>query len=447
MTTLTPLEPWIKGKIGLAATASLTRTILEEYQLRRLRETIKHARRSSPFYRQQLEGCGDPDSLADLACFPFTFPADIQQDELRFLCVSRGEIERVVTLQSSGTTAAAKRLHFTSDDLELIVDFFQHGMSTLVEPGDRVLILMPGELPGSVGDLLVRGLKRMDVEGIVRWPVGEAGEVIAEIAARRISSIVALPSQLLALVRHPDAAMLPPGCISSVLLSADYVPDAVVREIGRVWGALVFNHYGMTEMGLGGGLDCRALSGYHLREADLYFEIVDPVDGRPLPDGESGEVVFTTLSRRGMPLIRYRTGDLAAFLPQPCPCGTVLRRLGHVRGRLAGRVHVGGGYWLESPEFDEALYGIPGLLNYRAEVTEEEGRALLAITLHLGHNNENNAQCMAHAALEGIPALRAAVTSGCLGLGEIRTTCEGLPPSGVAKKIIHDLRNGGTRQC
>jgi phenylacetate-CoA ligase len=446
MTTLTPLEPWIKGKIGLPAKDGLTRTILEEYQLRRLLETIRHARHSSPFYRQLLEGCGDPAGLADLARLPFTFPADILADDLRFLCVSQGEIERVVTLPSSGTMATAKRLHFTSDDLELTVDFFHHGMSTLVAPGERVLILMPGELPGSVGDLLVRGLERMDVEGIVRWPVGDAGGVVAEIAARRISSIVALPGQALALVRHPAAAMLPPDRIRSVLLSADYVPDAVIREIGRVWGAQVFNHYGMTETGLGGGVDCRSLAGYHLREADLYFEIVDPVDGRPLPDGESGEVVFTTLSRRGMPLIRYRTGDLAAFLPQSCPCGAILRRLGHVRGRLAGRVHVGGGFQLESPELDEALCGIPGLINYRAEVTEEEGRALLAITLHLGHNDGNRAQRLARAALEDIPTVAAAEAAGYLGLGEIRITSEALPFKGAAKRIIHDLRNGGTRQ-
>jgi phenylacetate-coenzyme A ligase PaaK-like adenylate-forming protein len=444
MPHLTPLEPWIKGKIGLYGAEPLTRASLENYQLRMLRETIRHARHSSPFYRQLLEGCGAPDSLADLARFPFTFAADIQQDELRFLCVSRGEIERVVTLQSSGTTAAAKRLHFTSDDLELTVDFFHHGMSTLVEPGDRVLILMPGHLPGSVGDLLVRGLGRMDVEGIVRWPVGDAEEVIAGIAARQISSIVALPGHALALVRHPAAAMLPPGRIRSVLLSADHVPDAVALEIARVWGARVFNHYGMTETGLGGGVDCRALAGYHLREADLYFEIVDPVDGCPLPDGETGEVVFTTLSRRGMPLIRYRTGDLASFLPQPCPCGTILRRLGHVRGRLTGRVHVGGGFQLESPELDDALCGIPGLINYRAEVTEEEGRVLLAITLHLGHNDLNRAQQHARAALEGIPTVAAAVAAGYLGLGDIRLTGEALPFTGVAKRIIHDLRNGGT---
>lgn len=442
----TPLEPWIKTKIGLQATEPLTRSILEEYQLRKLRETIGHARLHSPFYRQWLEGCGDPASLAELVRLPFTLPADMQADDLRFLCVSRGDIERVVTLRSSGTTAPAKRIHFTAEDMELTVDFFQHGMSTLVEPEDRVLILMPGELPGSVGDLLVKGLQRMDVEGIVRWPVGDAEEIIAGIAARRISSLVGLPGQVFALVRHPAASRLPAGRIRSVLLSADYVPDAVVREIGRVWECPVFNHYGMTEMGLGGGVDCRALTGYHLREADLYFEIVDPVDGTPLQEGESGEVVFTTMTRRGMPLIRYRTGDLAAFLPGPCPCGSVLRRLGHVRGRLSGRVGLVDGLWLDCAVLDETLYPLPGLINYKAEMREINGRDTLALTLYMLDTAEKAAAQAVRMALERIPALRAALSSGNLDLDIILPGFGKQPVTGVEKKTIPDLRNRGTRQ-
>lgn len=446
MTTLTPLEPWIKTKVGLPSAEPLTRPVLEVYQLRKLRETIGHARRSSPFYRRHLDDCSNPASLAELARLPFTFPADLQADDMRFLCVSRGEIERVVTLASSGTTAPAKRLHFTAEDLELTVDFFQHGMSTLVDPGERVLILMPGALPGSVGDLLVKGLRRMDVEGIVRWPVGDSEEVLAEIAARRISSLVALPGQVLALVRHPAASLLPTGRISSVLLSADYVPKAVVHEIGRVWGSPVFNHYGMTEMGLGGGVDCRALTGYHLREADLYFEIVDPVDGRPLPDGEPGEVVFTTLTRRGMPLIRYRTGDLARFLPGSCPCGTVLRRLDHVRGRLSGRVGLRNGLWLERADLDEALYPFPGLINYQAKVLEKNGRDTLALTLYMWDTAEQATAQAARTALRQVPALRAALSVGNFDLEVILLSSEKQPSNGVAKKSILDVRNGGTRQ-
>ena len=94
----------------------------------------------------------------------------------------------------------------------------------------------------------------------------------------------------------------------------------------------------MTEMGLGGGVECQARRGYHLREADLYFEIVHPQTGEPVTEGETGEIVFTTLTRQGMPLIRYRTGDLSRFIPGQCPCGTTLRTLEKVTRRLSGKV-------------------------------------------------------------------------------------------------------------
>jgi phenylacetate-coenzyme A ligase PaaK-like adenylate-forming protein len=437
---LTPFESWIKDKIGLPAAEPPTRRALEAYQLRKLRETITHARQNSPFYRERLAGYGDPESLADLARLPFTFPAQIREDDLRFLCVSRGEIERVVTLPSSGTTAPSKRLHFTNDDLELTIDFFHHGMSTLVEPGDRVLILMPGELPGSVGDLLVKGLSRMDVTGIVRWPMGEADDLLEFMVSRKITSLVGLPGHLLQVVRHPKAPLFPKGQIRSVLLSADYVPLAVVREMERVWGCPVYNHYGMTEMGLGGGVDCRALSGYHLREADLYFEIVDPVDGRPLSDGNPGEVVFSTLTRRGMPLIRYRTGDLASFITAPCPCGSILRRLDHVRGRLETMVEIGNGLRLDSSDLSEALYGITGLLDYQAELMSDEGRDLLSLTLRLGNNDEAQAMDKVREALMEVPSIMGAVANGRLNLGTIRCEERGSLTAGVAKKMIIDSR-------
>ncbi|HTP66027.1 MAG TPA: AMP-binding protein [Geobacteraceae bacterium] len=444
MIPLSPLEPWIKSKICLKAAEPLTRPLLEAYQLGKLRETISRVRAASPFYRKSLAGFSENDirTLADLACLPFTFPTDIIEDDRRFICVPMGEIERVVTLASSGTTAAPKRIHFTSADLGLTIDFFQHGMSTLVGPGDRVLVLMPGELPGSVGDLLIKGLKRMDVTGIVHGPVRDPAATLATIADLDITSLVGLPGQVLALVRHPGACKLTQGQIRSVLLSADYVPDAVIREIERVWGCPVFNHYGMTETGLGGGVDCRSLSGYHLREADLYFEIVDPVAGRPLPDGEVGEVVFTTLTRAGMPLIRYRTGDLARFIAEPCPCGTVLRRLDHVRGRLGDRKLIGNNTCLESADLSEALYSITGLVDYRATVMDGDGRDLLALDIQMWNTDEAAAQ-MIRAALLDLPAIGEAVASGSLAIGTIGFVDGEKLYAGVAKKIIHDNRIGG----
>ena len=438
--SLTPLEPWIRARIGGSPAAALDRKELEAWQLERLRDTVSHARANSPFYRRLLADIEGTElrSPADVATLPFTTPTDIREDDLQFLCVSHDAIERVVTLRSSGTTAPAKRLHFTAADLELTTDFFHHGMSTMVRPGDRVLILMPGETPGSVGDLLVKGLARLGVEGIVHGLVRDAGQVLAEIAAKRINCLVGIPVQLLALVRHPAATTLLPGQIRSVLLSADHVPDAVVREISRVWGAAVFNHYGMTEMGLGGAVECSHLCGYHLREADLLVEIVDPASGETLPDGEPGEVVFTTLTRQGMPLIRYRTGDLARFIPDPCPCGSVLRRLERVTGRLANRVRLSGGEQLTLAELDEALLPLPFLLNFQPEFRVLAGLDVLHLTVETLEVESEQANRLILRALLAIPALSAAFAGRRLLLGPIEQ--QRLAVSGSIKRTILDQR-------
>jgi phenylacetate-coenzyme A ligase PaaK-like adenylate-forming protein len=439
---LTPLEPWIHAKIGLPPAMPLTRTALRDYQLGRLRATVEHAHSHSPFYQRQLAGTSAADlrSLDDISQLPFTTPADILEDDLRFLCVSQGEIERVVTLHSSGTTNAAKRLHFTGQELELTVDFFHHGMSTLVQPGGRVLILMPGELPGSVGDLLVQGLARMGAVGIVHGIVRDERAAISEIVAQEIDCLVGLPVQLLGLVRHADAPLIPHGRIKSVLLSADYVPAAIVREIERVWGCPVFNHYGMTEMGLGGVVDCGARSGGHVREADLYVEIIDPASGRPVPDGEPGEVVFTTLTRTGMPLIRYRTGDLSRFIPKPCRCGTVLKRLEWVKGRLAGQVRLSGKYLVSMADLDEVLFPQPGLLNFHAAVTQENGIDLLQVTLFTQGGPAEKLCRSTNEALENIPALWLAIAEGGFKIVPLVISDQNWLSSGSIKRTIYDQR-------
>jgi phenylacetate-CoA ligase len=439
---LTPLEPWIVSKIGLTPGTPLTMASLRDYQLDRLRATIDHAANQSPFYSRRLEGNSGADlrSLDDLARLPFTTPADILRNDLGFLCVPQGEIERVVTLRSSGTTDEAKRLHFTAPDLELTVDFFHHGMSTLVNPGERVLILMPGELPGSVGDLLVRGLGRLGAQGIVHGIVRDESAAIAQIIDNEIDCLVGLPVQVLGLARHKTATAIPPGRIKSVLLSADYVPQAIVREIERSWGCPVFNHYGMTEMGLGGAVDCRARCGYHIREADLYIEIIDPTTGRPVPDGEPGEIVFTTLTRTGMPLVRYRTGDLSRIIPEPCPCGTALRRLAWVHGRLAGHVRLGDVHPVSMADLDEALFSLPGILNFQATVTSEAGRDCLQVNLFTQGGPAERLFRSTRQALEDIPALRMAMSDGCLKIGPLGIADSNWLSNGSIKRTLHDNR-------
>jgi phenylacetate-CoA ligase len=443
MNRLTPLEPWIQAKIGLAPGEALTRVALEKYQLARLGKTVEYAKRHSPFYRELLADCNKPASLKELAGFPFTTPANIRESDNQFLCVSQGEIERVVTLRSSGTTAPSKRLHFTAEDLELTVDFFHHGMGTLVQPGQKVLILMPGELPGSVGDLLAKGLNRLGAEGIVHGLVRDSEATLREIETRKIDCLVGLPVQLLGLARHPGAALLGPNRIKSILLSADYAPAAVVNALTTTWDVPVFDHYGMTEMGLGGCMECGHRCGYHLREADLYIEIIDPVTGEQLPDGNAGEVVFTTLTRRGMPLIRYRTGDLARFLEEPCPCGTVLRRMERTRGRMAGSVRLANGEMLNIAGLDETLFPLPFLLNYQAVITSRNNRDVLTIGIET--NGTDAAECVRHihSSLMTLPVIETAVSSGVLTLAPV--IAEKCAPSATIKRTIIDQRE--VQQC
>src|SRR5208283_1609190 len=262
---ITPLEAWISRHIGTNGTG-LSRERIETFKLAKLRETISWAKARSPFYRETLAEFSQEDlgGLEALSRFPFTVAEDIRRQPLRFLCVSQSEVSRVVTLQTSGTTGEPKRVFFTIDDQERTIDFFHHGMSTLAGPGDRVLILLPGTLPGSVGDLLVKGLERLGAVGVPHGPVCEASRTLEVMEKERIDTLVGIPAQVLGLARLSGGTAAP----RSVLLSADHVPDAVSTELRRIWGSEVFTHYGMTEMGFGGGVECEARNGYHLREAD-----------------------------------------------------------------------------------------------------------------------------------------------------------------------------------
>lgn len=362
----TPLENWILRKTGIG---ERSRERLEDFQLRRVRETIAHAKSSSRFYGSRLKNVDPAEirSLDDLTKIPFTFPQDIRDDPFRFLCVSQNEIKRIVTLRSTGTSGNEKRIFFTEDDLTHTIDFFIYGMSCLTDETDRVMVLLPGSSYGSIGDLLKKALEMAHAECFVYGVVTDPEKAIQEVVARNITSLVGIPVQVLELSRRYRDVFK--NHIRSVLLSTDYVPEVLIRELTEQCGCRVFTHYGMTEMGYGGGVECEALSGYHMREADLYFEIVDPVTGRHVPDEQPGEVVFTTLTRKAMPLIRYRTGDVAAFSAVPCACGTFLKTMQRVRGRLDNTVRIGETGTLHLGELDEIVFSFPEVRDYKAGLT------------------------------------------------------------------------------
>ena len=238
----------------------------------------------SPFYRRLYAGLprAPLSSLHEVAELPFVTETDVREHGLDMLCVSQGDVARVVTLPTSGTTGPPKRVWFTDADLELTVEYFHHGMKDVVAPGQRVLVLMPGEQPGTVGALLRTAMDRLGVETIVYGFVDRAEAVCRVIEERGVDCLVGVPGQVLALARSDPGRRIAPGRLKSVLLSGDHVAVALREGLEAVWGCEVFEHYGSTEIGLGGAVQCRAFGGRHIREADLLFEVVDPADGRVL---------------------------------------------------------------------------------------------------------------------------------------------------------------------
>jgi|WetSurMetagenome_2_1015567.scaffolds.fasta_scaffold15266_5 phenylacetate-CoA ligase len=379
---ITPLDRWASSRLCISEPPALS--ILQAYQLGKLRDTLKHATACGRYYREHL---GDlaPESIrtmGDVTRIPFTYPQDLISGPNDFVCVSPQDISRIVTLSTSGTTGRPKKIAFTPEDQELTVDFFHHGMTTLARPADRVLIFLPGKTEGSVGDLLKKAVARFNCDGVIFGPIDDYERAFRAMLDVKPDSVVGIPSQLLALSRFRRAD-LSSGKVQlrTVLLSTDYASHTVVKALEQAWGCEVYDHYGTTEMGLGGAVECPVRNGYHMREADLLFEVVDPVTGKSVDGGEYGEVVFTTLTRRGMPLIRYRTGDRSRMMTEACPCGSVLRRLERVSGRIAETVQLRSGATISISQLDEILFLNPSVSTFSAELFDKDGGDFLRLTV------------------------------------------------------------------
>ena len=434
MTAMTPLEGWTAARLGLVG-KRLDRRLLESYQLEKLTATIHFAAANSPFYRKHLRRnpAAGLRTLADLTGLPFTDAADLRRYGSQMVCVSQSWINRVVTLDTSGTVGDPKRLWFTAEDQNLTVDFFQAGMTTLTKPGDRVLILLPGRRPGSVGALLAQALTGMGMTPLIYEWSGNLADAASFLQYERVDSVVGSPIQVLAVARYLAERGGAFRCPRTVLLSTDYAPRSLIREVERICNCRVFDHYGMTEMGLGGGVECEAHAGYHMRETDLFFEIVDPQTGEQVPDGCEGEVVFSTLTRRGMPLIRYRTGDLSRFLPEPCGCGSVLKRLDRLGGRLDSILRLPMAAELRVGEIAEAVFAVPGVLDYAVTALPEKDRLTLEVTVwSLG--SPAATQTAVDEELGRIGPLREARETGRLAVVVRCNVCVGVLPPGPAKR-------------
>lgn len=341
---------------------SLTRREIEAVQLKKLNRLLSREKERNGFYR------GVPNhlnSLSELSVLPFTTEADLAQKSSSLLLTSQGQVQRVLSDATSGTTGTAKRVFYTQGDLENTIRFYMAGLGELIFPGSITMICFPFSGPFGLGELIAEAVTRLGARPLRLGSALSYGEYREILVQEQPDTFVGMPVQLLSLLRTVGR-----GSLRRALVSGDACPASVIQACETLLGTRLFPHYGSREMGMAGSITCPAHEGMHLRENHIIAEIVDPA-GNLLPHGEFGELVITTVGMEALPLIRYRTGDFTRILPDPCPCGSETLRLDGLH-----RKGVDGMF----SRLDDALFREPDLVDYRIRRTRNalDFRALVS---------------------------------------------------------------------
>ncbi len=357
---------------------------LRAIQLDGLRWTVAHAYSGSDFYRQRFNEAGitpeDIKTLDDLRRLPFTKASDLA-DGYPFPLRSVPFEQLVRIHSSSGTTGKRKILGYTQKD----VDDWRHMFARCYEmagvgPGDRVQ-LMVGYGLWTAGVGFQAGCEAV---GAIAVPVGPGNldlqcELLVDLGA---TTVCCTASMALLLAEELGKRGLTDRVkVRNIILGSEVASDAMRAQIQALIGAEhIFDIPGMTELyGPGTGLDCRYHTGIHYW-ADYYIlELLDPETLEPVPEGEVGEMVVTTLRKEGAPLVRYRTRDLTRFIPGRCACGSPLPRHDRLMGRSddmfiikATNVYPG--------QIAHILSTIPGVSSeYNVVLTREGGKDFMKV--------------------------------------------------------------------
>lgn len=453
------LEPWLHNIIrkklkedteyrqwvGQESLPEITRADIDRYHLFLFRKTLAYASEKSIFYREMLDKNGiKPDdirSLEDIAKVPFTKPADIAQHPYHFACVPLGDMARTTTFTSSGTIGPQKRVFFTESDLDTMTDFMAAGMRTAAVEGDVVQIMLPSGRPNDQADLLSKGVRKIGALPVVTGSALSSEEQLRTIDHSHPTVLVSETSRIWRITQETRYQQdLKAKGVRTIFVTSEYLSESMRRQLQSIWNCDVHAHYGLTEMGLGVAVECHAHHGFHYNEADLMVEVIDPQTGTVLGEDTRGELVFTSLNRKAMPLIRYRTHDISTLIGGACQCGvSTLKKIATVTRRRESVVEIGNDQ-LYPAAFDELLFGIPDIIDYQVILSKEGNKDLLKFKVEVTRVNENFSDVINDALLSH-PLIGKNLAAGILALPQIKLVSQGtLTRLNRAKKLILDER-------
>jgi phenylacetate-CoA ligase len=365
-------------------TEILPRGDLEKLQMELLQGTLKQAFKTD-FYRKRLAEAGvrnpgEVRNFEDFKKLPFTTKDDLRTSYPYGLLAT--PLEEVVRLHaSSGTTGTPTVIYHTRRDLAAWTGLVARSLIAAgAHPGDVFQNMMTyGLFTGGLG--LHYGAEQV---GLLVIPAGP-GNTVRQFKLMqdfRTTIVHATPSYLL----HMHGKLLEEGInrkdlhLKKAVVGAEPHSEDTRKKIETLYGIDVYNCYGLSELnGPGVAFECVHKSGMHLWEDSYIMEIIDPDTLEPVGEGETGELVLTTLRREATPLIRYRTRDLTAVIPGPCPCGRTHRRIARIKGRTDDMLIINGVNVFPS-QIEEVIMRLPEIGNNYQILVEKSG-ALDKITV------------------------------------------------------------------
>ena len=368
---------------------TVSRTELRDLQDERLVETIERVHENVQFYRDRLDEAGidpaDVDGVDDLPDLPFTTKEDFRdQYPDHHFAVDRAEVIRIHA--SSGTTGKPKVVGYTRGDVDVWREVMARSLAAAGVDADDTFqnAYGYGLFTGGMG--FHEGVEELGAT-VIPTGGGNTARQIEMLQDLESDAFGSTPSYCLYLAEQAkeqgvDVRELP---VSTVVIGAEPFTDAMRDEIEARLGVNAIDIYGLSELiGPGVSVECvEAQDGLHVWEDHFYPEVVDPGTGEPLPEGEEGELVLTSLTKEAVPVIRYRTGDMTSLTREPCECGRVHVRMDNVTGRADDQLIVRGinvyPSQIESVvlEFDEVAP------HYRIDLDREENLDTIAITVEL----------------------------------------------------------------
>ncbi|WP_029136050.1 phenylacetate--CoA ligase PaaK [Nakamurella lactea] len=349
---------------------------IEALQLQRMHWTLNHAYRNVPHYRQAFDDLGiHPDDLrqlSDLRHFPFTVKNDLRDTyPFGMFAVPREQIRRLHG--SSGTTGKPIVVGYTQNDLDMWADVVARSIRAAGgRPGMRVHNAYGyGLFTGGLG--LHAGAERLGCT-VIPMSAGQTERQVKLIVDFEPDIIVVTPSYMLSIVDEMERQGVDPRSttLKVGIFGAEPWTQDMRREIEERLDMHAVDIYGLSEV-IGPGVSNETVEtkdGLHIWEDHFYPEVIDPVTGEVLPDGEKGELVFTSLTKEAFPVIRYRTRDLTRLLP-----GTArtMRRMEKITGRSDDMIILRGVNLFPS-QIEEILLGYPGLSAHFQLVLTKDGR-------------------------------------------------------------------------